>query len=95
MSRKSRAELFKEWETLLVACRERNLPGMEELVDPLASVMVQIKVLEVVRRAMSQTARETTLSLHEVRATGRESARRLRSYLKARFGAVPETSKGA
>lgn len=90
MSRKSRAELMKEWETLLKACRARNVPGMEEVMDPLAAAVVQIRALEVVRKAMEQTARETTQSLHEVRQTGRVSARRLRSYLKARFGAVPE-----
>ena len=91
MPRKSRSELFKEWEGLLKACQARRVPGMEELIDPLAMAVVQIRALEVVRKAMSQTARETTQSLHAARQTGHESARRLRSYLKARFGQVPES----
>lgn len=83
---KSRAELMKEWEGLLEASRERKGPGLEEITDPLAAAVVQIRALEVVRSAMEQTARDTTQSLQQVRRNGRASARRLRSYLKARFG---------
>ena len=95
MSTKSRAELMKEWQALLAACRSRNVPGMQEVMDPLAAAVVQIRALEVVRKAMEQTARETTQSLHEVRQTGQASARRLKSYLKARFGDVPEIPMGS
>lgn len=87
---RSRKQVMKEWEALLEASRRRNVPGMEEITGPLAAAVVQIRALEVVRKAMEQTARETTQSIHAVRATGQESARRLRYYLQARFGEVPE-----
>jgi hypothetical protein len=90
MSRKNRAELVKEWEGLLKVCRERRAPGMDELTDPLASAMLRMRTLEVMRMAMEQAARDATQSLHGLRQNGEESARRLKSYLKARFGELPE-----
>lgn len=90
MSRKNRAALVKEWEKLLAVCREKRVAGLEELTDPLASAMLRMRTLEVMRMAMEQAARDATQSLHGLRQSGEESARRLKSYLKARFGEVPE-----
>ncbi|MES1244177.1 MAG: hypothetical protein ABUT39_21410 [Acidobacteriota bacterium] len=59
-------------------------------MDPLASIVVQMKVLEVVRRAMRATARETTQSLREAGENGQESARRLRSYVRSQLGTRSE-----
>jgi hypothetical protein len=92
MPNKSGAELLKEWEALLNACRanERVLPEVDGLMNPLATAVVQMKVLEVVRLAMTQTAQETTNSLNEARENARESARRLRSYIRSRLGSRSE-----
>jgi hypothetical protein len=90
MSKKNRAELVKEWEGLLALCREKRVAGMDELTDPLASAMLRMRTMEVLRKAMEQAARDATQSLHGLRQSGEESARRLKSYLKARFGEVPE-----
>ncbi len=90
MSRKNRAELVKEWEGLLAVCREKRVPGMEELTDPLATAMLRIRTMEVMRKAMEQAARDATQDLRELRQSGEESARRLKSYLKARFGELPQ-----
>jgi hypothetical protein len=83
-----RSEELKVWERMMEACRanQADLPGVDEMLDPLAALVVKVRVLEVIRTAMRQTVKETTQNLSEVQESGRESARRLRNYVKSRLG---------
>jgi hypothetical protein len=92
MSRKSHAGLLGDWEGLVQACRahQAKLPGLDQMLDPLADAMAQMKALEVVRKTFTTTAQEITQGVHESRDTALESARRLRSFVKARLGTRSE-----
>lgn len=92
MPRKRQAELLSDWESLLQACRtnQAKLPGLDQRLDPLAEAMVQVKALKVARKTFATTAQEITQSVHEARDAGRESARRLRSFVKSQLGTRSE-----
>jgi hypothetical protein len=92
MPRKSYSELYSDWESLLQTCRvnQAKLPGLEQVLDPLADALIQVKALKVLRKTMAGSARNTTQSIQEARDTGLESARRLRSFVRARLGTQSE-----
>jgi hypothetical protein len=80
---RSYRELLTDWEGLLRVCKanQDGLPGVD--LEPLEEALVQVTALKLFRRALNEMSKETTLSLHEVRDTGRVSARRMRSLVKA------------
>jgi selenophosphate synthase len=92
MSRKSHIGLFNDWESLVQACRahQAKLPGLNQVLDPLADAMVQMKALKVARKTFTTTAQEITQSVHESRDAGLESARRLRSFVRSQLGTRSE-----
>jgi len=88
----SYANLLREWECLLEACKanQETLPGVEEVLDPITEAMVQVKTLKLLRQTLTAMAKETTHCIHEAREDGRESARRLRYFVKSRLGTRSE-----
>jgi hypothetical protein len=92
MPRKSYSDLYSDWEGLLQACRanQDRLPGLEQVLGPLADTLIQMKALKVIRQMVAGSAQEMTHSLHEARESGNESARRLRSFVRSRLGTQSE-----
>jgi hypothetical protein len=89
---RSTPELLRDWEGLLEACKANgpSLPGLTEVLETLEDALIQMKTLESLREAAADTAQDTTKKLQQTRETGSESARRLRSFLKAHLGTRSE-----
>ena len=90
------AALLLDWERLLNACDANAglLPGLEELRDSLAADLAQAKALKAAQESLASNRQTVTHHLMECCASGRESARRLRSlvkgYLGTKNGQLPE-----
>ncbi len=88
----SYANLFRDWEGLMEACmaNQANLPGVDEAVAQIAEALIQVKTLKLIRQTFATMAQETTVGIQEARDNGRESARRLRYFVKSRLGTRSE-----
>jgi hypothetical protein len=86
------AELLRDWEGLLQACKanERSLPDLTDVLGTLEDALIRMKTLGSLREVVANTAQDTTKQLNQTREAGSESARRLRSYLKAQLGTRSE-----
>jgi hypothetical protein len=89
---RSTPDLLRDWEDLLQACKANgpSLPDLTEILEPLEDALIRMKTLGSFRDAAADTAQDTTKKLQQTREAGLESARRLRSFLKAQLGTRSE-----
>jgi hypothetical protein len=92
MKNKSTPDLLRDWEGLLQACKAngQSLPELTEVLETLEDAIIRMKTLGSLREVAADTAQDTTKKLHQTREAGSESARRLRSFLKAQLGTRSE-----
>jgi hypothetical protein len=88
------ADLLRDWEGLLRACKAngRSLPDLTDVLETLEDALIRMKTLGSLREVVANTAQDTTKQLKQTREAGSESARRLRSYLKAQLGSTGSLS---
>jgi hypothetical protein len=92
MPRNSLADMVTDWETLLknVTDTAAELPGLDAYKAPLEQLLAQAKdeiALSQARRGMKQ---QETKDLRLLMGQGKEAAAKLRSAVKAHFGAKSE-----
>jgi hypothetical protein len=86
------ADQISDWERLLAACDANAalLPGLEPFRNMLVQVIAEAKTLKAAQEIMGRKRQVITKHLADSCETGRESARRLRSFVKFRLGTKSE-----
>jgi hypothetical protein len=84
--------LFREWESLDNACGENTdvLSDVESLRAPLVASIARVKELKDRQENLTGERKQVTQELRQAVEEGKEAARRLRVFVKARLGTKSE-----
>jgi hypothetical protein len=90
--RTSYADLLSDWESLLQTCsaNEDRLPCLRQTLVPLEALLKEVRELRTMRTGLGGSSKLVTRHLRDMREAGRESARRVRSLVKAHLGTKSE-----
>lgn len=88
MPRVKESKQFQEWESLLAALRveARDMPGIEPYQIALEKALQDAQAARRQKDLQYASAIESTRRLAQATARGRETASRIRSFLKCIFG---------
>ena len=89
---KSYADLIRDWEKLLAACRDNaaTLGSIEPIRLALETLLNQVQLLKNKQDALTAQRQLTTQELETVKEQVREAARRLRGAVKSLLGTRSE-----
>lgn len=86
------ADILRDWESLLSACRENAalLGDIDPLHSTLSRLLIDVKEAKGRQEHLEGTRQASTQQLNGLVTEGRETARRLRRIVEARLGTVNE-----
>lgn len=86
------ADIFRDWEGLLWACIQKAnlIPGLEPMRSDLETVLALARDLKIRQEDLAGSRQATTQLLLQTVDEGRELARKIRSFVKARLGSRSE-----
>jgi len=86
------ADLIRDLEKLKTACEENLplLPGIEPSLGQLNDVLSEFKTLKIVQEQMEGSRQGATQHLIQLAEDSKETARRVRGFVKSRLGTKSE-----
>jgi hypothetical protein len=86
------ADLIRDMEKLKTACEENLalLPGMQPSLEQLTTALEDLKSKKALQEQMEGVRQEATQHLRQFAEDGRETARRVRGFVKSRLGTKSE-----